>query len=105
MYSKYELRHGEAVAIGMVYVAELAAARGLIDASTVALHRELLTRFELPITFDRQAWSKLLPLLALDKKARGNTLRFVVLDGIGSTIRLEDLSSAELDAAYEMIAS
>jgi 3-dehydroquinate synthetase len=44
-------------------------------------------------------------LLALDKKARGNTLRFVVLDGIGATIRLEDLSSAELDAAYEMIAS
>ena len=59
----------------------------------------------LQITFERQAWSKLLPLLALDKKARGNTLRFVVLDGIGSTIRLEDLSSAELDAAYEMIAS
>jgi 3-dehydroquinate synthetase len=44
-------------------------------------------------------------LLALDKKARGNTLRFVVLDGIAATIRLEDLSSAELDAAYEMIAS
>jgi 3-dehydroquinate synthase len=105
MYSKYQLRHGEAVAIGMVFVAELAAARGLIDASTVALHRELLTRFGLPITFDRQAWSQLLPLLALDKKARGNTLRFVVLDGIGATIRLEDLSSAELDAAYEMIAS
>jgi 3-dehydroquinate synthase len=105
MYSKYQLRHGEAVAIGMVFVAELAAGRGLIDASTVALHRELLTRFGLPISFDRQAWSQLLPLLALDKKARGNTLRFVVLDGIGATIRLEDLSSAELDAAYEMIAS
>jgi 3-dehydroquinate synthase len=105
MYSKYQLRHGEAVAIGMVFVAELASARGLIDAPTVALHRDLLTRFGLPITFDRQAWSQLLPLLALDKKARGKTLRFVVLDGIGSTIRLEDLSSAELDAAYEMIAS
>jgi 3-dehydroquinate synthetase len=44
-------------------------------------------------------------MLSLDKKTRGNMLRFVVLDGIGSTIRLEDLSSAELDAAYEMIAS
>jgi 3-dehydroquinate synthase len=105
IYSKYQLRHGEAVAIGMVFVAELAAARGLVDASTVALHRDLLARFGLPTTFDRQAWSKLLPLLAVDKKARGKTLRFVVLDGIGSTIRLEDLSSAELDAAYEMIAS
>ena len=104
-HSKYQLRHGEAVAIGMVFVAELAAARGLIDAAVVALHRDLLSRFNLPTTFDRQAWSKLLPMLSLDKKTRGNMLRFVALDGIGSTIRLEDLSSAELDAAYEMIAS
>jgi 3-dehydroquinate synthase len=105
MYSKYQLRHGEAVAIGMVFVAEIAAARGFIDATTVAIHRDLLNRFNLPTTFERQAWSKLLPMLSLDKKTRGNMLRFVVLDGIGSTIRLEDLSSAELDAAYEMISS
>jgi 3-dehydroquinate synthase len=105
MHSKYQLRHGEAVAIGMVFVAELAEARGLIDKSAVALHRQLLARYDLPTTFDRTAWSKLVHLLALDKKARGKTLRFVVLDAIGSTVRLEDVSSAELDAAYEMIAS
>ena len=105
IHTKYQLRHGEAVAIGMVFVAEMAAARGLIDASTVALHRELLTKFNLPTTFERGAWSKLAPLLALDKKARGKTLRFVVLDAIGSTVRIEDVTSAELDAAYEMIAS
>jgi 3-dehydroquinate synthase len=105
IHAKYQLRHGEAVAIGMVFVAELAAARGLIETSTVTLHRELLARYELPTTFDRAAWSKLAPLLSLDKKARGKTLRFVVLDAIGSTVRLEDVSSAELDAAYEMIAS
>jgi 3-dehydroquinate synthase len=104
IHAKYQLRHGEAVAIGMMFVAELAAARGLIETSTVVLHRELLARYELPTSFDRAAWSKLAPLLALDKKARGNTLRFVVLDAIGSTVRLEDVSSAELDAAYEMIA-
>jgi len=44
-------------------------------------------------------------LLALDKKARGNTIRFVALSGIGSTVRLEDLTSIELDAAYERISS
>ena len=104
IHAKYQLRHGEAVAIGMMFVAELAAARGLIETSTVVLHRELLARYELPTSFDRAAWSKLAPLLALDKKARGKTLRFVVLDAIGSTVRLEDVSSAELDAAYEMIA-
>ena len=103
IHSKYQLRHGEAVSIGLVYAAELAAMRGLITEAELSLHRSILLSYGLPITFERQAWQKLAPLLALDKKARGNTIRFVALDGIGSTIRLEDLTSAELDAAYERI--
>ena len=105
IFSKYQLRHGEAVSIGLVYAAELSAARGLISTDELALHRSLLSRYQLPISFDRQAWQKLAPLLALDKKVRGNTIRFVALSGIGSTVRLEDLTSIELDAAYERISS
>jgi 3-dehydroquinate synthase len=105
IHARYQLRHGEAVAIGMVFVAELAFARGLIDATVLELHRYLLKRFDLPIAFQRDAWQKLAPLLALDKKARGTKIRFVALDGIGATVRLDDLSSSELDAAYERISS
>jgi 3-dehydroquinate synthase len=105
IYAKYQLRHGEAVSIGMVFVAELAHSRGLISTEVLQQHRDLLSKFDLPISYDRQAWQKLAPLLALDKKARGNTLRFVALQGIGATVRLEDLSSDELDAAYERISS
>ena len=105
IFSKYKLRHGEAVSIGLVYAAELALARGLISKEEVELHRTILSAYGLPITYDRQAWQKIAPLLALDKKARGNTIRFVALSGIGSTVRLEDLTSAELDAAYERISS
>ena len=105
IYAKYQLRHGEAVAIGLVYAAELAAARGLITPDELDLHRSILSAYQLPTTFDRQAWQKLAPLLALDKKVRGTTIRFVSLNGIGTTIRLEDLTSAELDAAYERIAT
>ena len=105
IYAKYQLRHGEAVAIGLVYAAELAAARGLITPDELDLHRSILSAYQLPTTFDRQAWQKLAPLLALDKKVRGATIRFVSLNGIGTTIRLEDLTSAELDAAYERIAT
>ena len=102
-FSKYQLRHGEAISIGLVYAAELAFSRGLINAQQLDLHRTLLTAFNLPTKFQRDAWQKLAPLLALDKKSRGNTVRFVALQGIGSTTRLEDLTSAELDAAYERI--
>jgi 3-dehydroquinate synthase len=105
MNSKYQMRHGEAVAIGMVFVAELARARGLITDVVLQQHRDLLNKFGLPISYDRQAWQKLAPLLALDKKARGKTIRFVALNGIGSTVRLEDLTSDELDAAYERISA
>ena len=105
IYAQYQLRHGEAVAIGLVYAAELAAARGLITSAELDLHRKILTAYQLPTTFDRQAWQKIAPLLALDKKSRGSTIRFVALNGIGATTRLEDLTSAELDAAYERITS
>ena len=105
IFSKYQLRHGEAVSIGLVYAAELASARGLISQAELDMHRTILSAYGLPITYDRQAWQKISPLLTLDKKTRGDTIRFVALNGIGTTIRLEDLSSAELDAAYERISS
>jgi 3-dehydroquinate synthase len=105
IHSKFNLRHGEAVSIGLVYVAELAAARSMISSDIVALHRSILANLGLPTTYDRDAWSTLRPILALDKKSRGNTIRFVALTGIGSTSRLEDLTSDELDAAYERICS
>lgn len=105
IHSKYQLRHGEAVSIGLVFAAELAEARGLVTKAELELHRKILSAYNLPVTFERQAWQKLAPLLAMDKKARGNTIRFVALRGIGATVRLEDLTSAELDAAYERIST
>jgi 3-dehydroquinate synthase len=104
-HAKYSLRHGEAVSIGLVFAAELAHIRNLLTESEVERHRSILLRYALPISYDRQSWQKLTPLLALDKKARGNTIRFVALDGIGTTVRIEDITSSELDQAYERISS
>ena len=41
---RYDLRHGEAVAIGLVYAAELAQRLGRIDAARVAEHRRVVGR-------------------------------------------------------------
>lgn len=82
-HSDYRLRHGEAVALGMVYVAELARAAGRLDDTTAARHAAVLaavglpTRVEVPPAFD-----DLLALMRVDKKSRGATLRFVVLDAL-----------------------
>src|SRR5699024_8101995 len=45
----YDLRHGEAVAIGLVYAAELARLLGRIDADRVAEHRRVVAAYDLPL--------------------------------------------------------
>ena len=44
----YEIRHGEAVAIGMVFAAEVARLAGRLDAGTVARHRRVLKSVAAP---------------------------------------------------------
>jgi len=105
LHSKYSLRHGEAVSIGLVFAAELSNIKEHLNPNVVAMHREIVSGLGLPISYPRQAWSELLPLLALDKKARGKKLRFVGLSEIGKTIRIENATENELTAAYERISS
>ena len=69
------------------------------------LHRSLLAALDLPTSYPRDAWSSLAPLLAVDKKSRGKTLRFVALSEIGSTLRIENVKEDELLAAYERVSS
>jgi 3-dehydroquinate synthase len=101
--SKYSLRHGECVSIGMIYVAELAYSLDLISESTLLLHRELLGSLDLPTTYSASSWSALLANMKLDKKSRGNTLRFVLLGEIGQTQRVEGPDEGVLIAAYEKV--
>jgi 3-dehydroquinate synthase len=42
--------------------------------------------------------------MRVDKKARGATLRFVVLDGLGNPTILTDPDQAWLDAAWAAVA-
>jgi 3-dehydroquinate synthase len=105
IHSKYKLRHGEAVSIGLVFAAELAQINGHLTPEIVDLHRRILAGVGLPITYSRQAWQNLYPLLALDKKSRGNQLRFVAISNIGKTLRIEDSNESQLATAYERISS
>jgi 3-dehydroquinate synthase len=105
IHSKYSLRHGEAVSIGLVFAAELSHIKGHLSREIVDMHRGLLSSLGLPITYPRAAWSELMPLLALDKKSRGKALRFVAISSIGATLRIEDASESELFSAYERIST
>ncbi|HEY8480102.1 MAG TPA: 3-dehydroquinate synthase [Spirillospora sp.] len=95
----YRFRHGHAVAIGMVYAAELSRLAGRLSAEVVRRHRDVLTSVGLPVSYAAD-WAGLRAAMAIDKKARGATLRFVVLDGIAEPGRLEDPDEELLVAAY-----
>ena len=105
LHSKYSLRHGEAISIGLVFAAELSNLKSYLSPELVTKHRELLGGLGLPTSYPRQAWSELLPLLALDKKARGTKLRFVAISDVGNTMRIDDANENELLIAYERISS
>jgi 3-dehydroquinate synthase len=105
LHSQFSLRHGEAVAIGMVYAAELANQKGILSTEILTKHRQILQSLGLPTSYDAHAWSDLLSIMALDKKARGRALRFVAISDIGQTLRLEGLTEEELLGAYERVSS
>ena len=99
--SDYALRHGEAVAIGSVFAAELARRSGVLDGAVADRHRAVLTRVGLPTTWRGAAYDDLRALMAVDKKSRGSDLRFVVLSGIGEPRILDNPEEAHLRAAYD----
>ena len=78
--AKWDLRHGEAVAIGLVFSALLARRLDRIDDDRVALHRRVVSGFDLYADIPVGASAReLVEFMARDKKAR-HDLTFV-LDG------------------------
>lgn len=101
----FKWRHGNAVAVGCVFAAELSGILGYIDQDLVDYHRQLLGSLGLPISWSGGDWDSVLALMHRDKKARGNTLRFVVLEGIGHPIHLDDPPIEAVHEAFERIRS
>jgi 3-dehydroquinate synthase len=101
---RYRWRHGHAVSIGMVYVAELARLAGRLSDDIVDRHRAILTSLDLPITYPATRWKSLVATMHRDKKARGDMLRFVVLDGIGRPAIMQAPDPSLMYSAYEEIA-
>jgi 3-dehydroquinate synthase len=101
----YRMRHGEAVAIGMVFVAELARLAGRLDEATAERHRATLASVGLPTTYAGASWEQLLATMRIDKKSRGDLLRFVVLDGLARPAVLEGPPQQWLESAFAAVST
>jgi 3-dehydroquinate synthase len=102
---RYTFRHGDAVAIGMVFAAEVAHLAGRLSADDVALHKQLLTDVGLPVCYPHSAWPELRATMSLDKKTRGARLRMVILDGVGNPVIYDNPPEDLLAQAYQAMAA
>jgi 3-dehydroquinate synthase len=85
--SNYTLRHGEAVAIGMMAAGTLANAFGLFPDSELAEQRALLQAFGLPTCVPAgMNIQNILQRITSDKKTRNARVRWVLPRGIGKMI-------------------
>ncbi|GAA4264774.1 3-dehydroquinate synthase [Frondihabitans peucedani] len=102
---RYQWRHGAAVSVGMVFVAELSRLAGRLSDEVVDRHRSILTSLGLPVQYPVGRWNTLLATMQRDKKARAGMLRFIVLDDIARPTVLEAPDQSLLFAAYQEIGS
>lgn len=88
----HDLLHGEAVAIGIAFAAEVAHTLGRIDMDRVAEHRRVLSSYDLPmLPPSAPSFDEIVPLLRRDKKA---------LDGI--TFILDGPNGCEVVADVDL---
>jgi 3-dehydroquinate synthase len=100
---RFQWRHGAAVSIGMMYAAELARLAGRLSDTVVDRHRSILESLELPVSYPAGRWKTLLSVMKRDKKARGDLLRFIILDDVARPTVLAGPDQSLLFAAYQEI--
>ena len=101
----YSWRHGEAVAVGCVFAAEIAHRNGNLSRDALALHRQSLEAVGLPTRFPdgEGRWEELKEAMMSDKKVRSGRLRLVLLDDIARPVRVQAPAESVLLSAHEAV--
>lgn len=104
LVSQYQLRHGEAVAVGLVCAARLAQRRAMCDATLVERIEGLLHQIGLPTRVPRALTSDaLVNAMQADKKRVGVRLRFVLPCALGEVVMVDDVSQDEVKQISEEV--
>lgn len=93
--------HGEAISVGMVVAAQLSCNKGMLKDDDVNRISRILNQLNLPTTIDADK-SKMIDALKKDKKRSGDTIDFVLLNGIGNAV-IEKISIRELEAVVNAL--
>lgn len=102
-HENFQMRHGEAVAIGCVFAAALSEAAGISQPGFADLHRNAFASLGLPISYQGASRKQLLAYMSSDKKVRQHKLRFIVLRAVGDYEVLIDPAKELLDFAFNVV--
>ena len=98
--SDYRSRHGEAVAVGMVYAAKLAHRTGLCDARVPERIEKLVKAYGLPTSLSvmksRPAVIQFMDMIQVDKKAEAGKVRFILPIKIGEVVITREWDERQL---------
>ena len=100
---RYTMPHGHAVSIGSQFAALLSANLGHADAGFVERHRSVFGGVGLPLTYEAGVWDELRATMNLDKKSRGGSLRFVLLDDVARPFIAEAPDEGVLADTYDQL--
>lgn len=78
-----KVMHGEAVAIGMVQISRVAERKGLMPVGITEQIEAMCQKFGLPVAYEPWDAKALYQALVHDKKARGRTIKTVIVPEIG----------------------
>lgn len=84
--SGYQIRHGEAVSIGIVFAAHVAVELGLADEDWLCKQRRLLATQGLPTSWHCDSMDTILDVMSSDKKVRSRQVRMVLTTQSGHTL-------------------
>ena len=101
----YHWRHGEAVAVGCVFAAEVAHRMGRLSGDVLALHRQAFSAAGLPVSFPEGAgrFEELVEDMRSDKKVRAGAIRMVLLDDVARPARGLTPDAAVLREAHKAV--
>ncbi len=100
---EWELRHGEAVALGIVAESRIAHWLGLSDADTATRQQQLVAQYGLPVSLPGLDYERAASALHRDKKIVNGRLRLPLVPAIGRFEIIEDVPLELLERALRSL--
>ena len=96
-YSQF--KHGEAIAIGMVYAAKLSCQLGHCSQETVESIESLVKQYGLPSRLPEFSVDEYIQTMYRDKKAHDRNIRFILVKDIGRVEIVDRVAESDIQKA------